>query len=347
MTEIPLTGEWSEVDPDMWQYIITAPIGLEVGKTYVVNWNGVEYTVIAKAIDDPSGTGVPYIGIGNEALVGGTDTGEPFGIMETTAEYAEQFDGMYGMAASIDMSGDIPFVIYQISVTIHHLDPKYIKDMYYTEGGDSSVVILPETTLTTVEDEGGVFVLPDHLDIVIGQTYTVNWNGTEYISTCINGGELEVEMAGMSVLTNEGADLTTGEGVVFLIIAIPADQIADAGFGAQIVDMSQALSVTLSITGSGEVVHKIDNKYLDLDWLPTYKLTTIVEETTVENQGTLDGFGTNYLSTPNVVVTMDGVKYPTTIQTMGSGIDAANVCGNLSIGNSDLPNTGEPFLAIV
>ena len=350
VTEMPLTGEWSEVDPDMWQYLITAPIGLEVGKTYVVNWNGVDYTVVAKVIDDPSGAGVPYVGIGNEALIGGTDTGEPFGIMETTAEYAWQFGGIYGMAASSDMSGNIPFTIYTNDEVVHKLPVKYLPEgVPYSEGEYKE--ILPEYQWEIVGVDEDTFVVPGTtpLDIVENEFYTVNWNGIEYNCQAIG---LEEDGIKALVLGNLGIITGIASEEPFVIAINPKELIADSGYVLAGMPINGSTSGTLSIYKS-EIIHKLDNKYLNLDWIPEDIKVSLIPKASIEctypqSNGSYGGMYA--LSLPvfedkqEVLVIFDNQEYKCKVSKTPYITNCSRIyIGNKYLGNSNEESTGEPF----
>jgi hypothetical protein len=73
-------------------------------------------------------------------------------------------------------------------------------------------------------------------------------------------------------------------------------------------------ATNLNIAIFKNVVHKMDNKYLDLDWLPTVEEAVILEEQTVEN-GRLDAVDTKFLvqDTP-VTVYINGIPWDSKIQ---------------------------------
>ena len=73
--------------------------------------------------------------------------------------------------------------------------------------------ILPECSPVYDENEGA-FVITEVLPFVEGEKYTVNWNGVEYSATAVSA-------EGMTMVTNDGANINTGEGAVFVIISIP------------------------------------------------------------------------------------------------------------------------------
>ena len=131
--EITISGEWMEEDPvdhpGEWMYLFTSPIGLKAGNTYIVNWNGTDYECVAFEVDLYGDGSVLFVCLGN-ASAGGSgmeDTGEPFLMQEVPAEFAAEM-GAYGVAASIDYMGNIPFSIKGEDATIHKLDPRCLPD---------------------------------------------------------------------------------------------------------------------------------------------------------------------------------------------------------------------------
>jgi hypothetical protein len=74
LVELPIVGEWQDdgsdadgdgiIDDHEYMYLISSPIGLEVGKTYIVNWNGVDYKVVGQDAFKLTGE-LPGVVIGN------------------------------------------------------------------------------------------------------------------------------------------------------------------------------------------------------------------------------------------------------------------------------------------
>ena len=94
--------------------------------------------------------------------------------------------------------------------------------------------------------------------IVVGQTYTVNYNGTDY--TCdakeITEGELVATSLGnLSLLFG-----TEDTGEPFGLIIVPPESIPEVGVGVVLYSYDVATSVTLGIVG--EVIKTLDTKYL-------------------------------------------------------------------------------------
>lgn len=122
-------------------------------------------------------------------------------------------------------------------------------------------VVLPETTVETAQG-GTVAVLPDVLDVSIGRTYDVSWNGEKY--TCVaqlvedpDTGAAQVGLGNLGSLT--GGD-STGE--PFVIAALDAETAENIGIGCTIMVFDGSTSLTVSIDGEIDIIHPIDPKCL-------------------------------------------------------------------------------------
>ena len=215
---------------------------------------------------------------------------------------------------------------------------KYLPDgLPYAEGG--MVEILPETQ--PVQD-GDVLAILDMISgIEIGGTYTVKYNGVDYECTAQEFSPAEGVI--LYILGN-GAEMgLVGNGEPFIMQIVPPDLFADLGAGAVVIPLDGATSVTVAIYESGDAIHKLDNKYLDLDWLPTItyrKGETLFEEATLTTKSSaiegfegaipLSGFSLD-MSKKQVCVTIDGKDYICDVMAeaggyiapTGSALDAA------------------------
>lgn len=308
------------------------PFTLAGGDTYIVKWNGVEYECIAQ--DLSAMVGSEAYSLGNHKAMGMEDTGEPFIITSMPSHGT-------GMIGAFDGSATLTISIYQESEVVHHLDPKYIKDMYYTEGG--LVEILPETTLTTTENNLGEFYIEENPPVLVaGNTYIVNWNGTEYTCTAQDLTALMAGAVGLGDMYTftDGAFGTAATGEPYVLIYAPG-----MGFSAQAIKATEELSLTLSIHQSGEIGHKIPNKYLDLDWLPTktegdevfLPETTITFENGVCYMQALGAFvpGDKY------TIVLDGEKHSFVAIEDTETDTAFQYVGNRGLGGGE--DTGEPY----
>lgn len=124
---------------------------------------------------------------------------------------------------------------------------------FYEESG--IVEILPECQPTNRE---GTFDITVPFSLVIGETYIVNWNGVEYTGTAVDGSFIDA--AGFPVLVNDGADLTSGEGGVFAIVAWGTT--AENGVYGSVTVLDGTTELTISIKGEGTTIHPLDAKFL-------------------------------------------------------------------------------------
>lgn len=128
---------------DVGGFIIEDVIaGIEVGKDYVVNWNGVDYT--SKAIDgtEMGETGVYVLGDAytiTDGAVGTASTGEPFLMLIVQEEFVADY-GMGAMIMPIDGTTELTISITQSGETIRKLDPKFLP--YNLQQGGSSVMVV-------------------------------------------------------------------------------------------------------------------------------------------------------------------------------------------------------------
>lgn len=92
---------------------------LIAGETYVVNWNGVEYSCVAQDAGAISGGEVNGVFLGNCAEFGLPDTGEPFVVLVT--------DG-FSAAMPLDGTTELTISIVGGGTTIHKIDNRCLPD---------------------------------------------------------------------------------------------------------------------------------------------------------------------------------------------------------------------------
>ena len=234
-------------------------VPLVAGRRYKVLWDGSYYDCVCTAGVE-SGREVFYLG--NHALSGfsgdAADTGEPFFFQLNPA------GKVYHCAATTQ--GVHTTEIVENEAVTHKMPGKFLPDgLPYSEGGGMAE-ILPECQPTYIPDEE-MFALEfasSLSNLVAGETYIVNWNGTEYPSVAVDGAEHgEPGIMGLGDLyTASGGEIgTASTGEPFMMTVNPRE-------GVMILPFDGTTELTLSIYQSGEIVHKLDNKYLDLDWLP-------------------------------------------------------------------------------
>lgn len=143
---------------------------------------------------------------------------------------------------------------------IQKLDMDFLPDGYPYKAVER-VEVLPETTVEAAEE----VPIMTEIELVEGNTYTVMYQGTEYI--CV-AQTYEVEGMQIGVAVGDVGMIETGEpttGEPFLIIDLSAEASAEVGGVPTIMYIFAdpgSTSITLSITGKAEVVHKMAGEYL-------------------------------------------------------------------------------------
>lgn len=119
--------------------------------------------------------------------------------------------------------------------------------------------ILPECNLTYDESEGTMLLVePFASPLIEGSEYVVNWNGTKQNTIAKSIAEDGVTMVALGNLSATGQGDDTGE--PFVILEMPSAMATEMGVYAIIMALDGTTELTLSI--EGEVVKKIDEKYI-------------------------------------------------------------------------------------
>lgn len=143
---------------------------------------------------------------------------------------------------------------------------------FYTEGG-GSVELMPETQAIDTGD--GTFVIPENVpQLTVGETYTVKYNGAVY--ECVAQDASALVTGGICIGNGTSLGLSGNNEPFAAVIGEEDGQLI-----MMILPLDGATEVTISISQGGEIIHKLDNKYLDLDWLPIMEREVIIPEVTV------------------------------------------------------------------
>ena len=285
---------------------ITTEIELIEGNTYTVNWNGVEYTCIAQKWEVEGATAGIVVGDLSVATTGESTTGEPFLIADLSAEFAAQVGGIPTLFAVFDESTSVTLSI--VSEVVNRINPKYLPEgVPYVEYG--LVDVIPETTITLTN---GVATY-DKIDLVAGSTCVVNWNGTvyncvaqEFIAPMEDGSIVNLGVA----VGNIGAmidGIDTGEPFAIASLNETGESLIGAPTAIQIFDGSESVSIQLSLSSKVEIVHKLDNKFIDAEWMAvTHKMfDDITWDGDITDRESIDGVfykvSDNYISAEDFV----------------------------------------------
>ena len=208
-----------------------------VGETYKVSWDGTVYECACINFNDATV-------IGNLSITGeGADSGEPFAIGMITVGQIQIITQNTSASHTISIS--------ERTIQVVKIDPKYIRDMYYT--ADSVETVLVEERTVAFADTGQGFYEAEFKTTfvpTVGETYTVSWDGTVYECACVGAGNNKI--IGNLSITGDGSD--TGEPFVM-------GGFKGRGAGIYTADTTSSYH-TISISGRTTQVVKIDEKYL-------------------------------------------------------------------------------------
>lgn len=237
-------SKWVELLPETTltftnsQYQGAHNVLIEPGKTYKVLWNGTEYILTASYFNLGTMAGN---GLGNQAAIGGTDTGEPF-MLGTNVEGTTLL--------CIELTGATSATVSIVSEEITMIPPKYLPDGI---GYEIIENVLPATSATYLEDGADkYFYVRLSPELIIGQNYLVNLNGTVYNCTAyvLNGSDIPV-LGNANLMGVE--DYNTGE--PFCLFALPA-------IGRTYIYMEDPIPSFLTVSITSVDRHRIPTKYL-------------------------------------------------------------------------------------
>ena len=241
-----------------------ATVSLKAGETYFVNYNGTQYKCVA---GDYIIEGLSFTVLGNKVMGNMEDTGEPFVIIcggDTTTAFGTSF-----VLATLDDAASVMLSIAKAKEEIHYIDPKYIKNMYY--GGDSEIILdnYALTNMDTALTDSCMAVINIPTELVVGKEYEVSIDGTLYTSTAYNclGLTGAAALGNVALLSDDHADFDTGE--PFAIASLPPEYASTIGGNLLVIWATGNQDLTLSISTVGEEIHKIDNKFIDAEWMAT------------------------------------------------------------------------------
>ena len=258
---------------DEGAYVIETAPNIIIAETYVVNWNGTEYSCLAQ---DASALNPGDVVLGNGSEFGLPGNGEPFFIDITNG---------FGLIVPLDESSSPVVSIKHKTTRIKTIDPKYIKDMYYenVEETTGPLNISWDGNVGTREyyvlmqegsNELGVCKVSDAVltvEDLTGGTLTLETpEGTQRIPINADGAPA-TEL--IDVIGVEGAGIIM-EGEMPLVVSFPEDCVA---LGAQVtkgtyfmlmkesgvqVYTSNVANPSAIVTERKEAIKTIDPKYI-------------------------------------------------------------------------------------
>ena len=258
------------------------------GGEYIVSWKGTTYECTAFLLfeADPDS-----LVIGNGYLLGGSvDTGEPFCLSD-----------MGSSGCMITKTNAAPETVpVQVDavrkVVTHKLDPRFLpdgigggaqSDWNAAEGEPGHVLnrthwvergyLLEETDAVESTDPnfGKCWVIQKAPTLTVGETYTVIYNGVAYDCVCYSGDDSGLSFAkGAFLLGNFSVVGGANTGEPFAMLINPSYQMI------MNLDLTGATSVKFGIMG--EVVHKMDDKFLPDDVARVFTVKAVTGSSTAD-----------------------------------------------------------------
>ena len=271
----------TEFDASASQEIpVGTAIELAVGKTYEADYCGAIYQCIAR--EWIVGGAVSGIAIGNVEAVssGQMGEGEPFCLVSFSPDLVAQMPAPTALLV-LDNTVSGTISVCSTGTIVHKIPEKYLPEIslpdtlaYIEELGTD---ICPETYPIKKDNQYGLTCSTDK--IVLGGTYTIMWNGVEYICEA-KGLDLGSEATLKCILGNQrlfgGED--TGEPFLMMILS-PAYAIETGVTIMLLADdsVSHAIATIPVAITHGAIYHKLDEKLLPdsiVSQLETLETTT-------------------------------------------------------------------------
>ena len=263
------------------QWMTMEPINgnVEVGKTYTVNYNGVEFDSVCRTLE-----GLPCIG-NVAALEGSGDTGEPCVVAIVPDALKEQMGGASVAVMPLDEPTEVKLSIKGIMSIVKKLDMKYLPDgIPYVNEEEKTIVNL------------GTYAMNDNHDAPIttpkgklsyGAEYKVTFQGKEY--TCVANME-DGGVFGRMLYVGDNAIGDSNPPFEYPFVYRDFENPGVAAFlgynAAVSVEDSSLTSCEFGIVEPAGSIHKIDKKYLpnDLVVKSDIKRTLTLKATTLDGK---------------------------------------------------------------
>lgn len=295
-------------------------LNLTIGDKYTVIFNGVTYNNLIAYKEDTGGV-----------LLGGESSGYPF-----TIEDFSILGTMFSLVYHELTNSDTEFTLEIIKEDLHTIDPKYIDDMYY----DRTKIILPKSKLTCNDTET-IYMSPagNPLGLELDEKYDVTFNGAKYeciatkddnigINARLGGNEYPFEIIEWTNAYGNNASFSV------VCNSVPIEPENPYVFEIEITKRE---------------LRKIDNKFIDADWIAKKEenVTVLLPEVVIEDIIGNSSSGVDYYSFvfnnddlnftitkgKEYIVNFDGVDYVCEVQ-----VDHSDLF------NTDVMYIGNPFL---
>ena len=226
-----------------------------------------------------------------------------------------------------------------------------LKDRPFYDNGVKLIPILENPELAEVD---GQFTYASAVEgIEVGKEYTIKYNGVDYVCTGRLG-----ETEGLALVyfgNGEAMGFESGT-EPFMVIIFPPEATAMIGAGMVVTPLDGATTVSISIYGKKADIKKLENMFLNLEWLPA---EVRKEKTLYKNEALRIPSGGFFMEESALFdlveyetykVTFNGETYECvcekTYGTYGDYQTEVYSIGNLTMKNgaSDYDTSKEPFL---
>lgn len=232
----------------------------------------------------------------------------------------------------------------------HMWDDISDRPFYAEEPVTTTEVTLEETTYDGFEN--GNYQIAGTRNFVEGAECIVTWDGVEYTTTVV-----KTEDVGMTVFELGNPVLAGHEGAEDNGQPFAIGYLEELQLLTFIASDTETTSHTVKIVSNitTQTIHKLDNKYLDTEWVakaPTYETVLTVAETTITATATDNGYvyiGVLAADTSDIVegsvvtIELDGVEYIAKVTDINGGLMFGNIYGYFF----GIFSIGAPYCGIV
>lgn len=235
-------------------YIHPSQVSIDIGQTYLVNWNGIEYECESSMVQ-PDSESTQGIVLGNISILSGDipSTEEPFAILFLDQETFIN-TGMGMLVIPLDGSTEFSLSI-DLKPKYHIIDSNLLPEgVPHTEYFND--IILPETIFKYDETlfPSPFQSIPNRIPIELGKKYIVNYEGVEY--ECI-GEYCNIDGVIVNGIGLGDVDETKSFPFILMVDSKSSDDVTLL----QAYD-NPTVGKLISITHQKEIIHKLDSKYL-------------------------------------------------------------------------------------
>ena len=230
-------------------------VNVNIGAETEVIFDGVEYTQIVKPYSETVGICVGNLHIASSSE---EDTKEPFLIILDLAILTSDAQGKIINGITVITQTAYNGEVKIIANDVKTIDPKFIKDMYYTEVKDITVPVYNGSLTSTKNSEVEMAIFTPENVFELGEIVMLKIpsKGIDVATPALKYDEIGISYIGNANFMGIGDD--TGED--YLVATIKNDEQNSGIFVMQTAFSN--MEVEINVKRTNEVVYKLDKKYL-------------------------------------------------------------------------------------